>query len=156
MFEVVAWLEVYCRALRPRDLVIPLSRSELKAAWRAVFGERLGFSTAHLEGLTPASLRAGSATALYRERDTAEPVRWRLRHGTLQMTERYIQEAVAAQALGRLPAGFRATIESLAAAAPAVLAAATEKRPVVSSSRPGPRLSAPVAADTDSDGSVGG
>ena len=156
VFEVVAWLEVYCRALRPRDLVIPLSRSELKAAWRAVFGERLGFSTAHLEGLTPASLRAGSATALYRERDTAEPVRWRLRHGTLQMTERYIQEAVAAQALGRLPAGFRATIESLAAAAPAVLAAATEKRPVVSSSRPGPRLSAPVAADTDSDGSVGG
>jgi hypothetical protein len=123
--EAVAWLEAICKWLDERAPVVDLSYTELRAAWKAVFGERLGFSTTHLTGLTPASVRAGAATALYRSRESAEPVRWQLRHSSQRMTERYIQESVAALILGRLPSASRNTIAELADAAPAILAEAT-------------------------------
>jgi len=123
--EAVRWLEAYCAWIPDAELVVGLSKTELKRAWGAVFGDRLGFSTQHLSGITPSSLRAGSATALYQARDSPEPVRWRLRHTSQGMTERYIQESMAALILGRLPAASRATIVQLAAAAPVLLAEAT-------------------------------
>ena len=125
--EAVAWLEAICRGLHESAPMVDLTYAELRAAWQAVFGERLGFSTTHLTGVTPASVRAGAATALYRSRESAEPVRWQLRHTSQRMTERYIQESVAALVLGRLPSASRHTIAQLADAAPALLSEATDR-----------------------------
>ena len=125
--EAVEWLEATCQWLGEGELVVDLTQAELRAAWNAVFGDRLGFSTTHLTGVTPASVRAGAATALYRHRESAEPVRWQLRHSSQRMTERYIQESVAALVLGRLPSAFRDTIAELADTAPALLVEATNR-----------------------------
>ena len=75
-------------------LVWPLS----PAAWRQkhnALTSFFGISTEDTKGLTPASLRGGGATFLFRRTRSADVVRWRGRWQTHRSGEIYVQEVMA-------------------------------------------------------------
>ena len=95
---------------------------------RRVFGAlcaNFGLPVAGLSCLTFGSFRPGGATWPYRQTDSPETVRFDGRWASAQMLEIYIQEVGAASLVPSLDHHVRERLFSLAAAAPAALAAAT-------------------------------
>ena len=115
------WLET---ALGPRpdtELVFRAGPS----AFRGAFAELvriLGLPVGDLQGLTPASLRAGGATWLFETTRDLDLVRWRGRWASQRTLEVYIQEVSADRLLADATSETRARVRRLASAAPALVA----------------------------------
>jgi len=91
-----------------------------RTAFDAVFGE-LGFSCRDVDGVVPASLRAGGSTHLFRTTHDLSLVRWRGRWDEMRSLEHYVQELGAAEMLSTLDPATRARVRRLASCAPRVL-----------------------------------
>ena len=76
------------------------------------------------EGFTPASLRAGCATELFRRSQDLALVQWHLRHESQRTLRHYIQELPAAQVRARLSPACLRTCRDLAGGLPDIVAAA--------------------------------
>lgn len=87
--RMFVWLE-----LKPEDRLFPFSPQQFRRTWDFLL-RTLQLPSADGIGFTPASLRAGGATAAYPVVGLQE-VRWCLRHTSESSFARYIQEAGAA------------------------------------------------------------
>ena len=92
--------------------------------------KKLGLPAGAFVGYTPASVRAGRATSLYRRWDrqseaaggaASERMRRFLRQENVLTTERYIQEVGASTAVARLTTAQRTTLVAVGGAAPAAV-----------------------------------
>jgi len=120
---LIAALEQHWGA-RPRDSFLlacgadkPTAERRFRSAFNAVFTE-LGFSVRDGLGLTPASLRAGGATHLFRVTQDITAVRWRGRWTNERSLEHYLQEMAAAEVMSELAPAVRSRVLQLARAAP--------------------------------------
>ena len=117
--------KVFSWALRnfdDNDPLWPDSDSQYLTRWDALFGRTLGVSTHAPRGVTPASLRAGSAVALYKATGgSLDAVQWHLRHQCRRTLSHYIQELPEALARGRLTGLTLRLVTRFAAVADAAL-----------------------------------
>ena len=74
-------------------------------------------------GITPASLRAGAATAHYAATGDPQQLHWLLRHQDDSTCRRYIQEHAAALSMVGLAPHRREAVRALASLAPILLRA---------------------------------
>ena len=107
----------------PQAMVWP----ESPASWIArhdALTNFFGISTRDLDGLTPASLRGGGATWLFRRCGSADVVRWRGRWQSHRSVEIYVQEVMTLEVMAALPAAARRRVELFASAAEELLSQA--------------------------------
>jgi len=118
---LVAWIEkVVLKLHRARDeRMYARSPQTFRREWDFVL-RALAVPCLSGVGFTPASLRAGGATAAY-ELLGAPEVRWRLRHASEKSASRYIQEAGAAVARSLLSEEARVRVSLFARGLDAVL-----------------------------------
>jgi len=119
----IQYVDACTRGLSPATPIFPGSYAQLRAHFNRICAH-LSVPTGAPHGLSLGSLRPGGATALYRRTDNSELVRFRGRWANARMLETYIQEVGAVSLLPALSASTRERIAQLAAAAPAIMAAA--------------------------------
>ena len=126
--DVVQLLDAYAGNLSPSTFLFRFDEEGRRERWNALFGDKLGFCVQHLRGVTPASLRAGGATAEYIRCNSVEAARDKLRHlPNSRSTLRYCQEAVAALSVAAIAPDQRDAIATFAAATPAAVAGLTRR-----------------------------
>jgi hypothetical protein len=102
----------------------PGSEGDFSRQWKAWLGF-LGVPSRQHEGYTPASLRAGAASAMYEAGADLDDIAWVLRHSNLQSLRSYIQELPAATRRVRLSARVEARVAQYSAALDAAVAERT-------------------------------
>ena len=118
--EVVELLEAYLPLLSPEAPVFPGGSAMFRKQLAALMSF-FGIPSVEPDGITPASLRPGGATYLYRCTDSPEKVRYRGRWMSARMLEIYIQETAASRLLTGLSSEQRARIVRFAAQAPQLM-----------------------------------
>jgi hypothetical protein len=122
---VIGFFEWFCRGLMLDVPVWPWSVYFFQKDWDFVFGHVLLLPLHGDAGFTFGTLRAGSATEIYRRTRRIDLVRWHLRHRSAQTTlENYVQELPQALARARLSLATRSVVMSLAPLARSALEAA--------------------------------
>ena len=121
----VEFLEAYAGGMAREEWLFPTfaasgNEGRYRAEWDAVFGS-LGFVCKDKVGITPASLRAGAATAHYAATGDPQQLRWLLRHQDDSTCRRYIQEHAAALSMVELAPRRREAVRALASLAPILL-----------------------------------
>jgi len=124
--------------LESETRIWPRSAYYFVRCWDEVFGSVLRLTVHGDAALTPASLRAGAATEVYKQTRDLSKVRWMLRHQDEGTLEHYIQELPAALARARLCSASAAHVQLFAPHA-------TEALAVASSGIFGPSLASPLA-----------
>ena len=102
---------VICRFLRwlqlspfSDGLVWERKITDFRKEWDRAL-QAFGVSPRTADGYTPASLRAGAASAMYVDGQPLDAIRWVLRHKDQQSLNNYIQELPAAMARAKLAPG---------------------------------------------------